>query len=121
MYSQKCAKDFRYEARTALSGNWWLAIGTTIVASILGLCTITSTVGSISSNSDSSAAVNDPAVMAVMLLVSSISFIYNSQIFISIIIITSNNTQNYIFSVSFFEGTVNIVFSYIYAYFFFIL
>lgn len=82
MYSQKCAKDFRYEARTALSGNWWLAIGTTIVASILGLCTITSTVGSISSNSDSSAAVNDPAVLAVMMLISSISFIYTIITFV---------------------------------------
>ena len=82
MYSQKCAKDFRYEARTALSGNWWLAIGTTIVASILGLCTITSTVGSISSGSDSSAAVNDPAVLAVMMLISSISFIYTIITFV---------------------------------------
>ncbi len=82
MYSQKSAKDFRYEARTALSGNWWLAIGTTIVASILGLCTITSTVGSLSSNSDSSAAVNDPAVMAVLLLISSISFLYTIVTFV---------------------------------------
>ena len=45
------------------------------------------------------------------------SFVYNSQFFLLILFFTSNNIQNYMLSVSFFQGTVNIVFPYISAYF----
>lgn len=81
MYSVKSASDFRYEARCALSGNWWLGIGATTVACILGLSTIISTVGSISSNIDAES-VNDPIVALYVIMIFIISLIYSVVTFV---------------------------------------
>lgn len=81
MYSVKSASDFRYEARCALSGNWWLGIGATTVACILGLSTIMSTVGSIDSNIDAES-VNDPVVALFVVMIFMISLIYSVVTFV---------------------------------------
>ncbi len=77
----KNASDFRYEARRVLSGNWWLGIGVTTVACILGLSTITSTVGSISSNIDTEST-NNPIVGLMVLMIAMISLIYGIVTFV---------------------------------------
>ncbi len=66
MYSEKNASDFRYEARVALSGKWWLAVGTTFIASLLGLSTISS---SVSVNSPNMENIENPIVLLIYLLV----------------------------------------------------
>ncbi|MBQ3515586.1 MAG: DUF975 family protein [Lachnospiraceae bacterium] len=90
MYSQKCAKDFRDEARAALKGNWWIGALTALAATILCVSTLfnATTLGDGGAFSSATESINQyPSYQQGMLMlvglgISAVVFIINLVLFI---------------------------------------